>query len=113
MTMRLKDKVCIITGAAGGQGEVAVEIFAKEGAKILATDMNGEPTARLQNALESHPSNIKYVSGDMTEGADLDRIVRETVSSYGHIDVLFNNDKRMEAEIVNNIREWKLKLLII
>ena len=38
MTMRLRDKVCIITGAAGGQGEVAVEIFAKEGAKILATD---------------------------------------------------------------------------
>ena len=53
--------------------------------------MNGEPTARLQNALESHPSNIKYVSGDMTEGADLDKVVRETVSSYGHIDVLFNN----------------------
>ena len=70
--MRLKDKVCIITGAAGGQGEVAVEIFAKEGAKILATDMNGEPTARLQNALESHPS-ILYVSGDMTEGAILIR----------------------------------------
>ncbi len=113
MTMRLKDKVCIITGAAGGQGEVAVEIFAKEGAKILATDINGEPTARLQNALESHPSNIKYVSGDMTEGADLDRIVRETVSSYGHIDVLFNNHGVMVGSPLLETTEEELDLVLM
>ena len=112
MTMRLKDKVCIITGAAGGQGEVAVEIFAKEGAKILATDINGEPTARLQNALESHPSNIKYVSGDMTEGADLDRVVRETVSSYGHIDVLFNNHGVMVGSPLLETTEEELDLVL-
>tara|TARA_B100000676_G_scaffold190430_1_gene187301 strand:+ start:3331 stop:4095 length:765 start_codon:yes stop_codon:yes gene_type:complete len=111
--MRLKDKVCIITGAAGGQGEVAVEIFAKEGAKILATDINGEPTARLQNALESHPSNIKYVSGDMTEGADLDRIVRETVSSYGHIDVLFNNHGVMVGSPLLETTEEELDLVLM
>ena len=113
MTMRLKDKVCIITGAAGGQGEVAVEIFAKEGAKILATDINGEPTARLQNALESHPSNIKYVSGDMTEGADLDRVVRETVSSYGHIDVLFNNHGVMVGSPLLETTEEELDLVLM
>tara|TARA_B100000674_G_scaffold273228_1_gene225637 strand:+ start:4181 stop:4945 length:765 start_codon:yes stop_codon:yes gene_type:complete len=111
--MRLKDKVCIITGAAGGQGEVAVEIFAKEGAKILATDINGEPTARLQNALESHPSNIKYVSGDMTEGADLDRVVRETVSSYGHIDVLFNNHGVMVGSPLLETTEEELDLVLM
>ena len=40
--MRLKDKVAVITGAAGGQGAVEAKLFAKEGAKVVATDMNAE-----------------------------------------------------------------------
>ena len=38
MPGRLQDKVCLITGAAGGQGQVAVDIFLKEGARVLASD---------------------------------------------------------------------------
>ena len=74
--------------------------------------MNGEPPARLQNALESHPSNIKYVSGDMTEGVDLDKVVRETVSSYGHIDVLFNNHGVMVGSPLLETTEEELDLVL-
>ena len=52
---RLQDKVCIITGAAGGQGEVAVELFAREGARILASDLKPTASARIAKVAADRP----------------------------------------------------------
>ena len=40
--MRLNDKVAVITGAAGGQGQAAARLFAEEGARLIVTDINKE-----------------------------------------------------------------------
>lgn len=88
---RLQDKVCIITGAAGGQGEVAVELFAREGARILASDLKPAASARIAAVAAAHPERVHYVQGDVTVGADLDRIVSGALEHFGRIDVLFNN----------------------
>ncbi len=88
---RLQDKVCIITGAAGGQGEVAVELFVREGAKVLASDLKPGGGARVAAVAEAHPGQVHYVQGDVTVGADLDRIVAGALAHFGRIDVLFNN----------------------
>lgn len=87
---RLQDKVCIITGAAGGQGQVALELFANEGAKILASDREPAPE-RVTQLMAEHAGRIKYVVGDVTETATLDEIVATAVKAFGRIDVLFNN----------------------
>ncbi len=110
--MRLKDKVCIITGAAGGQGQVAVEIFANEGAKILATDLNEEPTEIIRNTMEKHPNRVGYVAGDTTDSSHLDKIVQETVSAYGHIDVLFNNHGVMVGSPLLETTEEEVDLVL-
>ena len=88
---RLDNKVCIITGAAGGQGEVAVELFAREGARILASDLAPQASARIAKVAAEHPGRVHYVAGDVTHGADLDAIVAGAVERFGRIDVLFNN----------------------
>ena len=88
---RLQDKVCIITGAAGGQGEVAVELFVHEGAKVLASDQTAVGGARIAAVTAAHPGQVHYVQGDVTVAADLDRIVTTALAHFGRIDVLFNN----------------------
>ena len=88
---RLQDKVCIITGAAGGQGQVAVELFATEGAKVVAADLQAGGEASIQTSVAGHPDQIIYVHTDVTIESDLDRLVAATVERFGRIDVLFNN----------------------
>ena len=88
---RLQDKVCIITGAAGGQGQVAVELFAEEGAKVVAADLQAGGEASIQASVDGHPDQIIYVHTDVTIEPDLDRLVAAAVERFGRIDVLFNN----------------------
>jgi len=92
---RLQDKVCIITGAAGGQGQVAVELFLREGAKVVASDFDAQGATKLARFLEAHPDHLCYVPGNVTVAADLDTIVEMAVSRFGRIDVLFNNHGAM------------------
>lgn len=87
---RLQDKVCIITGAAGGQGQVAVDLFASEGALVLASDRVAAPDA-IDAAMTTYPERIAYVQADVTRSADLDVIIEAAVERFGRIDVLFNN----------------------
>lgn len=95
--MRLQDKVCIITGAGGGMGKVAAEMFAQEGAKVAVFEIDraaGEQTAE----------EIRQAGGDATffycNVADEDSVraaVEQTVERYGQIDTLYNNAGIMPA----------------
>ncbi|MGR8918447.1 MAG: SDR family NAD(P)-dependent oxidoreductase [Gammaproteobacteria bacterium] len=108
---RLQDKVCIITGAAGGQGQVAVDTFLAEGARVLASDRVAEPGGAIAGLLEAHPDRLAYVAGDVTEGADLDRIVAAAVERFGRIDVLFNNHGAMVGSPLLETTEAELDLV--
>lgn len=86
---RLKDKRVIITGAAGGQGRVACRRFAEEGARILASDLEPDPTKDLE-ALA--PGAITYVAADVTNPDGVRTIVDRAINVFGGtIDVLYNN----------------------
>ena len=92
---RLQDKVCIITGATGGQGQVAVELFAAEGAKIVASDLGDDGPSVLASAMKAHEGNVLYVPADVTVEDDLQRIVKTALDAFGRIDVLYNNHGAM------------------
>ena len=91
---RLDGKVCVITGAAGGQGKVCVERFSQEGAKILASDVvtgaGEELRAKCRN-----PNDFHYVAGDITQESTLQSIVDGALGKFNRIDVLFNNHGAM------------------
>lgn len=96
--MRLADKVALITGSASGMGRLAAEVFAREGASVVVTDIlekEGEETA--QTIREAGGSAI-FVRGDAARGEDVRQVVDTAIASFGRIDVLYNNAGIMPAE---------------
>ncbi len=88
---RLKDKVAVITGALGGQGQVAVRRFAQEGARVVATDIADEPDGVVAALIESQPEVITYAGGDLVEERTCEAIIEAAVNRFGAVDILFNN----------------------
>ncbi len=96
--MRLQDKVALITGSAGGMGQAAAELFAREGASIIVTDIAadaGEQTAR--NIREAGGKAI-FVQANVANEDDVQHLVRESIDAFGRIDVLYNNAGIMPAD---------------
>jgi NAD(P)-dependent dehydrogenase (short-subunit alcohol dehydrogenase family) len=85
---RLAGKRTIITGAAGGQGQVACRLFAAEGAKVLATDMDPAAGTRIEAIA---PGAISYVAADLTDPEGIKAVVDRARSYLGSVDVLYNN----------------------
>ena len=87
---RLDGKVVIVTGGAKGIGFSGVELMAKEGAKVVATDREHN-LALLQEKVAPLAGEITATSLDVTKAADWERVVKETVAKYGYLDGLVNN----------------------
>jgi 3-oxoacyl-[acyl-carrier protein] reductase len=87
--MRLKDKVAIVTGAAGGFGEGIAQLYVAEGAKVAVVDINGEGAKKVAAALG--PAAIA-VTCDVTKRTDIDAAVAATRKAFGgRVDVVVNN----------------------
>ena len=85
--MRLKDKVALITGAGSGIGLQTVLLFAKEGASIVAVDVNEQAA---QDAAKK-VKNAIAVKADVSKAADCERMVVEAEKKFGKLNVMFNN----------------------
>jgi NAD(P)-dependent dehydrogenase (short-subunit alcohol dehydrogenase family) len=85
--MRLKDKVALITGAGSGIGRESALLFAKEGAAIVAVDLN-EQAAR--DTAATIPGAIA-VRADVSKAADCEQMVAAAERAFGKLNVLFNN----------------------
>ena len=87
MSMRLKDKVAIITGAAKGIGFATAKRFAEEGAKVMIADVN--PFA-VKAATDLIPGAEGYVM-NVTDRANIEEAVEKIMQHHGRIDILINN----------------------
>ncbi len=76
---QLLDKVCVITGASGAIGRASVELFAREGARVVGIDVQGEADCDL------------FLSADLTDEEQVRQSYAEVAERFGRIDVLFNN----------------------
>lgn len=89
--MRLKDKVALITGGTSGIGEATALLFAKEGAKVAVTGRNesrgNAVTARI---LDAGGKSI-FVQTDVRKADECRHAVESALSSFGRLDILFNN----------------------
>lgn len=89
--MRLKDKVAIITGAANGMGAAEAKLFAKEGAKVVATDLDEKNLAVLAEEIKTAGGEVLTVKQDVTSEAEWQALISKTIDTYGKLDILVNN----------------------
>lgn len=96
--MRLANKVALITGSAGGMGKAAAELFAREGASIVVTDIatdQGEETAR---GIRDAGGNAIFVKANVANEDEVKRLVGAAIEAFGHVDVLYNNAGIMPSD---------------
>ncbi|MBL8781880.1 MAG: glucose 1-dehydrogenase [Alphaproteobacteria bacterium] len=88
MTGRLSGKVAVITGAASGIGRGTVDLFVKEGAKVVAADIQDDKGARMA---EEHGKSLRYIRCDVTKEGDIKAAIDLAQKAFGRVDCLFNN----------------------
>ncbi len=86
----MKDKVVLITGASSGIGRATALKFASEGAKVALAARRAEALVEVVRSIESSSGQAIAVVADVTREADIERVVRETVQTFGELDVLVN-----------------------
>lgn len=89
--MNLKDKVIMITGAAGGIGKAAARICAGYGAKIVAVDQKADSIKLTEKELRDAVGDAIGIEADVTNRSSVRNSVSMAVKKYGRIDGLFNN----------------------
>jgi NAD(P)-dependent dehydrogenase (short-subunit alcohol dehydrogenase family) len=88
---RLLGKSAVITGAAKGIGRATAELFAAEGARIVAGDIDRDGLNRLQERLDARGGEVVAVVGDVSKPEDARSIIEAAVEHYGRLDVLVAN----------------------
>jgi NAD(P)-dependent dehydrogenase (short-subunit alcohol dehydrogenase family) len=108
MPGRLDGKVALITGGASGIGEATARLFAKEGAKIVVSDVQVEKGKAVVAAIKEAGGEAAFVRADVVSEAQAKRMVEFTVKKYGRLDILFNNAgvENPKPEVETSVAEW-------
>ena len=91
MDLQIKDKVAIVTGSARGLGAATARHLAQEGVKVVITDILREQAEATAAALRADGLQAHCIVADITKGADVQRLVDETVAHFGGVHILVNN----------------------
>lgn len=91
MTKRLKDKICFITGATRGIGEVAARLFAEHGARVALAGRGQEAGEAIAQSIRDAGGEAFFVQVDVTEPASVEKGIAATVDRYGGLHVIYNN----------------------
>jgi NAD(P)-dependent dehydrogenase (short-subunit alcohol dehydrogenase family) len=89
--MRLKDKVALITGAGSGIGYHTAILFAKEGAAVVAVDINDAAGQKTVDEITAAGGRAIYVRADVSKAADCEHMVQAAEAAFGALHILFNN----------------------
>lgn len=91
-TGKLMDKVALVTGGDSGIGAAAAIAFAKEGANVVIAYLEEHPDAEhVKNLIEQQGVDCLKIAGDVGDEAFCTRLVNDTVSRFGKLDIVVNN----------------------
>ena len=89
--MDLQGKVAIVTGGGSGFGAGIVELFSRNGAKVVIADIDAANGARVADAVAAGGAETLGVKTDVTSGEDYGRLVAATLERFGQLDIVVNN----------------------
>jgi len=114
--MRLQDKVALITGAGSGIGRESALLFAAEGAKVVAVDINDAAGKETVQMIRGAGSQALYVHADVSQESGCAHMVRTAEQKFGKLDILFNNagiSHAQDDDAVNtSVDVWDLTMAI-
>ena len=91
LSRSISGKVAVVTGAASGMGEATAKLFADEGARVAAIDLNSEPLARVVAEIEAEGKSVRGWVLDLADAAAIEAVFAEIAAHFGGIDILVNN----------------------
>ena len=89
--MRLQDKAALITGGGSGIGRATAALFAREGARIVVSDVSEAGARQTADEVESAGGDAVVVTGDVSRAEDAKAMVDAAIDVYGKLDVLVNS----------------------
>jgi D-sorbitol dehydrogenase (acceptor) len=91
MTLRLKNKHAVLTGAAGGIGIAVAAAYLQQGARCTVADIGKAASPELTRLLKAYPDSLQYVPTDVTQTAQVEALIKAAAERFGAITTLFNN----------------------
>ncbi len=89
--MKLKDRIALITGAGSGIGRAIATLFAEEGARVIANDVNEKAARETVEELGVARSGARAIQADVADSAQVKAMFAEVEREFGSLDVLVNN----------------------
>ena len=102
LSRSVRGKVAIITGAGSGMGAATAKVFAEEGVKVVATDVNLEAVMRVSEEIKSNGGVCQAIRLDVTDKAEIENCLEETIKEFGSLDFVINNAGISSATAVDD-----------
>jgi 3-oxoacyl-[acyl-carrier protein] reductase len=102
LSRSVRGKVAIITGAGSGMGAATAKVFAEEGVKVVATDVNLEAVIRVSEEIKSNGGVCQAIKLDVTDKAEIENCLEETIKEFGSLDFVINNAGISSATAVDD-----------
>jgi NAD(P)-dependent dehydrogenase (short-subunit alcohol dehydrogenase family) len=108
--MKLQNKVAVVTGAGSGMGRAISLLFAREGARVIAADVNLESVNSVVTEITGGGGAVSAVVANVAKEADVQNMIDTAVKAYGTLDILVNNAGIMDnfvpaAEVTDELWE--------
>lgn len=91
LSRSIKGRIAIITGAASGMGKATAQLFADEGARVAALDVNAEPLNVVVEEIAAAGGEARAWTVDLADRVAIERVIGEIGTHFGAIDILVNN----------------------
>jgi len=90
MTGRFEGKVALVTAAGAGIGAATAEMFAREGARVMLSDINAEAAAAVAERLRGEGHDVAHLGADATAEEHVAALVRKTLETFGALNIAAN-----------------------
>ena len=85
------EKVALVTGGSSGIGQAACYLYAREGAKVVVSDIDEKQGDETVRAIQESKGDAIFVRADVSKPEDCQLMVTTTLEAYGRLDIAFNN----------------------
>ena len=91
MAGTLEGKVALVTGGSSGIGRGSALTFAREGAKVIVSDVNVEGGEETVNQIKEAAGAATFIHADVSKAADVEALIKKSIETYGRLDCAHNN----------------------